>query len=114
MESGVAKIDVKLIRDAANRAKQLGGMLSADAAGRIQVAIDAARGAAREIVKAGEAAAKEVDRAAIQRITEARTLFLDLDEGAEVRAPEAQGRALDFEPTPAIKAAAVPVASLEF
>ena len=98
MKEGVADLDVKRIRDAASKAKQLGSMLTVDAAARIQVAVEAARSAARKIVKAGEEAAQEVDRRVIATITEARTSFLDLDDASEVRAPEAVGRAIDLMP----------------
>ena len=92
MEQGVANTDVKAIREAANEAKRLGEMLSPEAAGRVTVAIEAARSAARRIVKSGEDAAQEVDRATIARITECRTSFLDLDDVREVAAPVAEAR----------------------
>jgi hypothetical protein len=111
MDAGVAKLDPDEIRDAANRAKGLGQMLSPEASGRVQVAINAARLAAREIVKAGEQAAVEVTAAAIAAITETRTAFLDLDDATEVAAPTETGRALDFEPVeianPAVAAPAI-------
>lgn len=96
MEEGVSNLDVKTIRDAANEARRLGSMLSPEAAGRVQVAIEAARSAARKIVKAGEEAAQEVDRAAITRLTECRTSFLDLDDIREVAAPVEPGRGVDL------------------
>lgn len=100
MEQGVANTDVKAIREAANEAKRLGEMLSPEAAGRVTVAIEAARSAARRIVKSGEDAAQEVDRATIARITECRTSFLDLDDVREVAAPVAEARGgLDLLPT---------------
>lgn len=102
MQSGIDRIDVKAVRDAANRARKLGSMLSPEAEGRIKVAIDAARGAARKIVKAGDQAAQEIDKVAIRKINDMRTAFLDLDDGQEVAAPKAEGRALDFEPAPSI------------
>lgn len=98
MEEGIANCDVKTIREAANEARRLGGMLSPDAAGRVQVAIEAARNAARKIVKAGEEAAQEVDRAAITRLTECRTSFLDLDDAGEIAAPAAEARGVDLAP----------------
>ena len=61
MAAGVEKLDAKVIRAAANKARELGGMLSPDAQVRVQFAIDAARAAANQIVKAGEAAAIEID-----------------------------------------------------
>jgi hypothetical protein len=98
MEEGVAKIDVKAIRDAADRAKQLGSMLSADAQARIQIAIDAARSAAKKIVKAGEQAAIEIDRRTLSTLAEARTAFLDIDAQGEIGTPAAEGRAIDLAP----------------
>lgn len=100
METGVRNLDVKVIREAAGKARSLGAMLSPDASSRIGEAIDAARTAARRIVQAGETAAVEVDRTALRKLVEARTAFLDIDEVAEVKAPEAAGRAIDFEPSP--------------
>lgn len=114
MQEGVGGMDVKRIRDAANRAKQLGSMLTIDAASRIQVAIDAARTAAKRIVAAGESAAQEVDRRTMQMIAESRTAFLDIDEGLDVRAPQAQARSIDLETTGiAVNRAAVAQPKLE-
>jgi hypothetical protein len=98
MEEGVRNADVTVIRKAANEAKRLGSMLSVEAAGRVQVAIDAVRSAAREIVKAGDAAVIEVDRSALARLEECRMAFLDLDEQREVAAPQMEGRTVDMEP----------------
>ena len=97
MQRGVEKFDVKVIRESASKAKQLGAMLSVEAAGRVQVAIDAARGAASKIVKAGEEAAKELDMRTVRLLNDARTAFLDLDEGRAIATPAAQGRAIDLE-----------------
>jgi len=104
MDRGIRAADVPAIRDAASRARELGQMLQPAAAQRVQVAIDAARAAARKLVKAGEQAAAEIDQATLQAVASARTAFLDLDtaapstEPAEPMAPEA--RALDLEPVP--------------
>ena len=98
MESGVEKLDAAAIRDAANKAKNLGAMLTPAAAARMQEAIDAARSAARRIVKAGETAAQEVDTFALRRIASARTEFLDMDDAREMAAPVETARALDLEP----------------
>jgi hypothetical protein len=99
MAEGVNTLDVKRIRDAADRAKSVGAMVTQDAQVRIQIAIDAARSAAKAIVKAGEQAAQEVDTRAIRAIEEARTAFLDLDEARELQAPvAAQARAIDLVP----------------
>ena len=129
MAEGCRNLEVTKIRDAAAKAKQLGAMLSDDAAKRIATAVDAVRAAARRIVQAGETAAVEVDSLALKRIAEARTAFLDLDEAAPMQAPTAEGRALDLtpeaqepeqepeatpEPTPAPPAIRVPQFALEF
>lgn len=98
MAEGVRNTDVKVIREAASKAKELGAMLSPDAEARVRIAIDTARSAARQIVKAGEQAALEIDKAAIRKITEQRTAFLDLSEGEAPAAPKAEARALDLAP----------------
>lgn len=112
MTDGLRKMDVEAIRAAADKAKELGAMLPTETAARIQIAVDTARSAARQIVKAGEAAAREIDTAAIRRITEARTSFLDLEPAGDVQAPEAQGVAIDLEPSEE-PAAAVMMAAAE-
>jgi len=98
MQTGLSTLDVKAVRDAANKAKSLGEMLSDDAKGRLDVAITAARKSARAIVKAGETVAVEIDRNAIAQIDMARTSFLDLDMASvDIGTPEMDGRALDME-----------------
>jgi hypothetical protein len=114
MAEGVRNLDVRTVRDAADRARDIGRMLAPDAQARIQAAIDAARSAARQIVKAGEQAAQEIDQRTIRRITEARAAFLDLEPAAEVAAPVAEARVLDFEPAPEIKSTPAPRSALEF
>lgn len=96
MADGVKALDVKSIRDAANRAREMGAMLTPNAEARVRIAIDTAREAARKIVKAGETAAKEIDTGAIRKITEMRTTFLELDDAPEAKTPEAVGRAVDL------------------
>lgn len=96
MAEGIKNLDVKAVRDAADRAKSLGMMLNAESADRVQVAVETARKAARKIVAAGEQAAAEIDLRAVRQITDARTMFLDLDDAREVLAPQARGRAIDF------------------
>lgn len=100
MQAGLRTLDVQAVRQAATKAKAMGEMLSTDARGRLEVAIDAARGAARKIVKAGEVLGLEIDQAAIAKIDLARTSFLDLDgeDGDVVAAPEMEGRGLDLGP----------------
>jgi hypothetical protein len=79
MEQGVKKLDVKAIRDAANRAKSLSGIVAPGTDERLKAAVNAARDAARKLVKAGETAAKEVDQEALKTLKASRTAFLDLD-----------------------------------
>lgn len=99
MERAIAAMDVKAIRDAANRARNIGTMLTPEAEARVRIAIDTARAAASTIAKASEAAAVEVDRAAIAKITDMRTSFLDLDDDQkEMALPAGSGRALDLAP----------------
>lgn len=100
MQQGLKTLDVKAVRDAANKARSVGAMLSPEAKSRLDTAIDAARKSARKIAKAGDAAAAEVDRATIARIDMARTSFLDLDieaEAAHTAAPAMDARAIDME-----------------
>jgi hypothetical protein len=103
METGLRNLDVKSIREAANKAKAIGQMLSPDAAARIQIAIEAARESAKKIVKAGEQAAIEIDLRAIRTVTDSRTAFLDLDEAAEIATPRQESRSLDLTPVDDVK-----------
>jgi hypothetical protein len=98
MKGGIEKLDVEVVRAAANKAKEVGGMLTPDAQARITVAIEAARSAAKKIAAAGETAAVEIDRRTIRALTEARTAFLDLDGERELASPAATGRSVDLEP----------------
>jgi uncharacterized protein with ACT and thioredoxin-like domain len=98
MQEGLKNLDAKVVRDAAMKAKQIGSMLNPDAQARIQIAIDAARASAREIVRAGETGAKAIDKATIRKITEQRTAFLDLDGATEIAKPVGKSRAVDFTP----------------
>lgn len=113
MEEGVANLDTKKIREAANKARGMGQMLSDDAQIRVEKAIKVARDAARQITKAGEQAAQEVDTRAIRLIKEARTAFLDLEPVADVVAPKAEGRTLDLTPMESVKAPKLAAAAAE-
>lgn len=99
MRDGLEALDVKAVREACSKARGVGDMLSPEAKGRLEVAIEAARKAARQIVKAGEQAAIEVDRVTLAKIDMARTSFLDIDDSelAAVAAPTMTGRSLDLE-----------------
>lgn len=108
MERGLKRLDVDAVREAANKARNIGAMLSPDAAARVRSAIEVARQAARRIVQAGDQAAVDIDRAALRRIEEARTAFLDLDEGKRIEAPIVEGRALDLMPARSVRKANEP------
>lgn len=110
MEQGIKNLDVKAVRDAASRAKEVGAMLSTDAQARVQIAVEAAREVAKKIVKSGEQAAQEIDLSAVRKIAEMRTAFLDLDEQKAIQAPATEQRALDLAPTEAFKAPAAATA----
>lgn len=113
MKQGIKNLDVKAIREAANKARNLGAMLTPEAEARIKIAIEAARKSARQIAKAGEQAAQEVDRFAIRKITEQRTAFLDLDDAKEIARPVAEARALDFAPARPVKTPKAPTRAIE-
>lgn len=113
MSDGLSRLDVKVVREAANRARSLGQMLLPQAQERVAEAVEAARAAARKIVKAGEQAAQEIDVQAIRAIAEARTAFLDLEGTDEVAAPVEEGRALDLAPAETIAVPALAVAEIE-
>lgn len=113
MQNGLQKLDIDAVRAAASRAKQMGQMLNASAQAQIQIAIDAVRKTAKKITEAGDTGAKEIDRATITAITEARTAFLDLDEAAALQAPTVKGRGVDFEPGTATISQGVPGREIE-
>jgi hypothetical protein len=97
MQIGLQQLDVKAVREACNKARGLGEMLSEDAKGRLDVAVKAARSSARKIAKAGETVALEIDRRAIAQIDMARTSFLDIDMASiDVATPIMSGRAVDL------------------
>lgn len=100
MSVGLAELDAEKVRAAANSARELGGMLTNSAKEQVQAAINLARKAARQIVEAGKTGAVEIDNATIARIQEARTSFLDLDEGEGLDVGEVvpEGRGVDLEP----------------
>ena len=71
MVCGVASCDVKRIRDAANKAKNLSTMLSDEATAQLETAIECARDTAREIVKNGNAGALADEAASVIKTAEA-------------------------------------------
>jgi hypothetical protein len=94
MERGVENTDVKAIREAANKARGIAEMLNTEARIQAEIAIDAARRAARAIKQDGAAA--KVDKRAMRTIADARTAFLDFDEQRDVAAPKVTGRAVEL------------------
>lgn len=99
MSDGLKALDVKAVREAANKARSVATMLTGEAADKVSTAIAEARKAAKALVKAGDSAAVELDHAILQSLAEARTAFLDVEtDTAEVVAPEAETRALDLAP----------------
>jgi hypothetical protein len=102
MREGVAGLDAEKIREAADKAKSVGKILSEEAQSKIADAIAASRSAARTIVKAGESAAGTVDKLALERIAKARTVF-DLGDAVDVSAPAIAARGIDFEAVQAIR-----------
>jgi hypothetical protein len=98
METGLAELDVKKVREAADKAKNLGSMLTPEMGERVEEAIKVARTAATAMRKAAEVGAAEIDLQSIRKITEARTQFLDIGDATEVTAPMHEGAALDLMP----------------
>lgn len=99
MQTGLKNFDAKAVREAANKAVSVGKMLSDDANDKIQIAIDAARSAARRIVKAGDQVSMEIDTQVLKTIKRQRTAFLDIDTPtATVAKPTAKRRAVDLAP----------------
>jgi hypothetical protein len=97
MNDGIKDGDFDAVREAANKAKGLAEMLAIEAQTQANIAIAAARAAATEGKKAQKNGnAVQVDRRAMRKIAEARTMFLDTDEAQEVAAPKLKGRALDM------------------
>jgi hypothetical protein len=80
MQEAMQNLDVKGIRDAANRARSVSNMVTGDVLARASIAIQTAREFATKIVKAGEIGSIEVDRIAVDKITSMRMAFLDLDD----------------------------------
>jgi hypothetical protein len=86
MNRGIERLNPKEIRDAATRAQEVSRMLTADIAGKVGAAVDAARRAARQIVKRvekdgeiGAVVLADIQRGAIEH---ARIAFLDLEDDA--------------------------------
>jgi hypothetical protein len=93
MQAGIKAGDVAKIREAANKATQLGRILDPAQEEKMSQAIQTARSAARAIVKRvqkdGEDAALVIQELSTAAIERARFAFLDLDE-----APAPEGEAM--------------------
>jgi hypothetical protein len=120
IQAGIAAADPERIREAANKARAIGGMLSEDTGKQVSEAIAQARKVARELVKrvqgAGEQAAVVVAQCNVQAIERARFAFLDLEGQAPAQAMPMPARGLDLAPPPAFappRRAAAPQAELE-
>lgn len=112
MEQGLKNLDAKAVRAAADKARELGSMLTDNASAKLKEAVDVARKAAREMVKAAEIGGAELDLMAIRKITESRTEFLDIStEHVEIEAPVHEGRALDLAPIDGVPTAPAAVAA---
>ena len=98
METGLSNLDVKAVRAAAKKAREIGQMLTPEAQGRVGAAIELARKAASNIAKAGDdAGVLNVDTRAIRKIAQQRTSFLDLgDEPVEIKKPKSRARSVDL------------------
>lgn len=102
---GIKAADPEQIREAANKARAMGQMLTPGAAAKVSQAIEQARKIARELVKrvekAGESAAAVVAEQATANIEAARFAFLDLDAPAEISPQDAPAaRPIELEAAP--------------
>lgn len=117
MEAGVKAADPEAIRKAANKAKNLGAMLTDDASAKVQSAIESARVAARDIVrrveKGGEEAAKVIAEMDLAALSAARGAFLDLDDVKPTEAQPVDAAALDLAPAANEPAERLPAKRLE-
>lgn len=119
MERGVRMVDPDAIREAANKARAMSGMLSQEAQGVVARAINEVRAVARQFVKAGEQAVEQVEQVRLDALTAARFAVLDLlrdgEAQAEPAAPAAPAApAIDLMPTDAPAAPAVTASAIDF
>lgn len=116
MQAGIRAADPVAIREAANKARAVGGMLSEDTGRKVEAAIEQARRVARELVKrvekAGERAADVVASCNVQALEAARFAFLDTEAG-EVEAMPQAGRTVELEGGADVQAGAVQAPALE-
>jgi hypothetical protein len=102
MERGVRAADPKAIREAANKARLMAGVLSVEVQGKVAAAIAEVRAVARDIVQrvgvSGERAADVVDKLKLDALTNARFAVLDItgDDGGGFVESTVVGRAIDL------------------
>lgn len=97
MQAGVKALDSDMIRKNANSLTETGKVLTPEVGSRLESAIKASRAVANKLGKAGEQAAKEIDRQALAKIKMARNLFLDIDtEPRQAVKPKMRGRNIDL------------------
>lgn len=91
MQSGIRRLDVEGIRSAASRARKLGAILDAEQATKVNRAVEAARDAAKQIVKRIDVEAADAVRAVAETmsgpIEQARFAFLELEESIATAGP---------------------------
>ena len=101
MQQGIKLADPETIREAANKARMIAGMLSDEVSGKVADAINEARKAARDIVKrvekAGESAAVVVAQCVTDKLAAARFAVLDLDGSGAIESVVPAGRAVDLD-----------------
>jgi hypothetical protein len=125
MEAGVRAADPDAIRDAANRARAMAGMLSRDVQKKVSDAIAEVRAVAKDIVRrvdtTGSLAADVVDGLKLKALQTARFAVLDLtgeSEMVEQVRSEIASRAIDLELQEALRepvsAPAVEQRAIEF
>lgn len=118
MQAGIAAANPDAIREAANKARAVGGMLAPEVGEKVNKAIEQARAAARALVKrvekAGEKAADVVAQCNVEAIKAARFAFLDLTGGEAGEALAVPGRAVELDAeAPGVQASSVEQRALE-
>jgi hypothetical protein len=103
MQAGIRRVDVTAIREAATRARKLGAILDADQAAKVNRAVEAARDAAKQIVKRIDVEGAEAVRAVAEGmsgpIEQARFSFLEIEESiaTPVHVPAQAARDLEVQ-----------------
>jgi hypothetical protein len=101
MQRGIREADPKMIREAANRAREVGQVLDVERQEKVQKAVDVARAAARAIVKRveknGEDAQMVIQQLVQAPIETARFAFLDFETAKTEGTSEAESE----QPLPA-------------